>query len=203
MSLENSIVDYKDHEANIEHWVKLKGEYRYEAIIDFLKDKGIECTWETVTDYVRYDKRLVINSIKYIIVLEELYKVFVKRCCKNNKCDKLVEGDKYGKRKGKPWNFETAYREFYSLGAEAAYDGVNLEAMEANQESFRIYRNKAVHNNGLIWNKYNGLFLEDILKVFIEILPESYRKGFIRDINACARDLKVEQWHIELPVSEQ
>ena len=143
------------------------------------------------------------SKVKYIIVLEELYKACVKRCCKNNKCDKLVGGDKHRKRKRKPWNFEDAYRKFYSLGAEAAYDGVNLEAMKANQKSFNIYRNKAVHSNGLIWREYKDLSLEDILKVFIEILPESYRKGFIRDINACARDLKVEQWHIELPASEQ
>lgn len=190
MSLENRIVDYKDHEADIEHWVKLKGEYRYEAIINFLKGKGIKCTWETVTDYVRYDKRLVINSIKYIIILEELYTSFVCSIFETRKPEYLK-------------TFRIAYNEYLALGNEASYDGVDLEVMEKYNETLNDFRNKAVHNDVLICEQFEELPLEETLKCFIKILPKSYRKGFIRDINACARDLKVEKWHIELPVSEQ
>ena len=66
MSIENQIVDYKDNIEDIEHWVTLKGEFRYETIIAFLKEKGIECTWKNVTNYIKYDKRILVNSFKYL-----------------------------------------------------------------------------------------------------------------------------------------
>ena len=60
MPIEKDIVDYKDNESDINHWLLLKGEYRYVTIIDFLKNKNIECTWQNVTYYIKYDKRLFI-----------------------------------------------------------------------------------------------------------------------------------------------
>ena len=77
--LEEKIIDYKEHEEEILHWVNLKGEYRYLTIIEFLKKKNIECTWNNVTYYIKYDKRILINSFKYIVFLEELYKSFIKK----------------------------------------------------------------------------------------------------------------------------
>lgn len=77
--LEEKIIDYKEYVQEILHWVNLKGEYRYLTIIEFLKKKNIECTWNNVTYYIKYDKRILINSFKYIVFLEELYKSFIKK----------------------------------------------------------------------------------------------------------------------------
>ena len=74
MKLENEIIDYDENKKDILHWTKLKGEYRYFSIIEFLKGKNIKCTWNNVTNYIKYDKRILINSFKYIVFIEKLYK---------------------------------------------------------------------------------------------------------------------------------
>lgn len=55
--LEEKIIDYKEYVQEILHWVNLKGEYRYLTIIEFLKKKNIECTWNNVTYYIKYEKK--------------------------------------------------------------------------------------------------------------------------------------------------
>ena len=42
MKLENEIIDYYENKEDILHWTKLKGEYRYFSIIEFLKGKNIK-----------------------------------------------------------------------------------------------------------------------------------------------------------------
>ena len=175
MSIEKQIVDYKDKVEDIEHWVTLKGEFRYEAIIAFLKEKGIERTWKNVTNYIKYDKRSLINSFKYLVVLEEMYKSFVYRDKPNNK---VIN-----------YPFSKAYHEFLSLGEAARYDGIDLEIMKAKGKTLNVFRNRVVHNNILIKQKFDGLSLEEVLRLFVEVLPKSYRDGFIKDINDCSNSL--------------
>lgn len=184
MSLEDKIIDYKNHVSDIEHWVALKGEFRYESIIRFLNENGIECSWENVTYYIKYDKRLLINSFKYIVFLEEMYKSFIY---------------KYGDNKNmKKKNFQKAYYEFLLLGHIAEFDGVSLSNMKLYKKSINLFRNKVVHNNILIGQKFNGYSLEEVLKQFITILPESYRNGFVKDINSCSTGILDNKWHITL-----
>lgn len=184
MSIENQIVDYKDNVEDIEHWVTLKGEFRYEAIIAFLKEKGIECTWKNITNYIKYDKRILINSFKYLVVLEEMYKSFIYRDKPNNK---VIN-----------YPFYKAYQEFLSLGETARYDEIDLEIMKAKGKTLNVFRNRVVHNNILIKQKFDGLPLEEVLRLFVEVLPKSYRDGFIKDINDCSKGLVEESWHIVL-----
>ena len=184
MSIEKQIVDYKDKVEDIEHWVTLKGEFRYEAIIAFLKEKGIERTWKNVTNYIKYDKRILVNSFKYLVVLEEMYKSFIY---------------KYGVKKGvQKLSFRKTCDRYILLGESANYDEINLRIIEENKESIIEFRNKVVHNNILINRNYEGRSLEEILKLFVEVLPKSYRDGFIKDINDCSKGLVEESWHIIL-----
>ena len=113
--LEEKIIDYKDHEQEILHWVNLKGEYRYLTIIEFLKKKNIECTWNNVTYYIKYDKRILINSFKYIVFLEELYKSFIKKHKTINQ-GKLLR-----------FEFGRALEEYLSIGDAANYDDIDLQ----------------------------------------------------------------------------
>lgn len=184
MSLEDKIVDYATNKKDLEHWVALKGEYRYEAIISFLESQNIECTWKNVTYYIKYDKRILINSFKYIVFLEEMYKSFVYKY--NSKLN------------GSKMNFQQAYFEYLILGEKAVFDGVDLNLMKKYKKSINDYRNKVVHNNILINQKFNGVSLEEVLHQFADILPKSYRDGFVRDINNCSKGLLEEQWHIDL-----
>lgn len=184
MSLENKIVDYQTNKKDIEHWVALKGEYRYESIIAFLESKNIQCNWKNVTYYIKYDKRLLINSFKYIVFLEEMYKSLI---YKFNPKARIAS-----------MNFQNAYFEYLSLGEKAVIDDVDLNAMSEFKKSINSFRNKVVHNKILLNQQFNGVSLQEVLKQFIAILPASYKNGFIKDINSCSKGLLEKQWHIEL-----
>lgn len=184
MLIEKEIIDYNDNVQDINHWVTLKGEIRYEKIIIFLHEKNIECSWKNISSYMKYDKRILFNTFKYIVVLEELYKSFVAR----------------EKRKTKVWNknFDNAYSEYLSIGSKAQYDSIDLKVMEKEQSTIRKFRNDVVHNKILLDRKYGGKTLEEVLYIFIKILPKEYRHGFITDINSCSNGLVDDNWHINL-----
>lgn len=186
MSLEKEIVDYQQNIEDIQHWIILKGELRYEMIITFLKQKSIECSWKNISDYMRYDKRILLNVFKYIIVLEELYKSFVVK--------------QKGRMNNRVWNktFDNAYLDFLALGKKANYDNIDLKLMETERETIRQFRNGVVHNKILINRKFNKKTLEEALNIFIQILPEHYRDGFIKEINNCSKELVEQSWHIVL-----
>ena len=114
MFLENKIIDYKDNESDILHWVQLKGEYRYHSIIDFLYKEGIECSWKNITNYIKYDKRLLINSFKYIVFLEELFKSFVIQYLEIKQSIVIK------------YSFSTVLDKYLSIGEKANYDGIDL-----------------------------------------------------------------------------
>ena len=184
MSLENKIVDYKDNVLDIEHWVALKGEFRYESIINFLTENKIECNWANVTYYIKYDKRILINSFKYIVFLEEMYKSFVFKKRHNPNIQSSA--------------FRIAYNSFLSLGDDAVFDDIDLSLMKKNEAAINTFRNCVVHNRILLNRKYGGLSLEEVLNVIIKILPTSYRNGFIKDINDCSKGLLNSHWNIKL-----
>lgn len=188
MSLEGIIIDYQENKEDIEHWVTLKGEFRYKKIISFMQAKNIECNWHNVTSYIKYDKRILINSFKYIVFLEEMYKSFIYKF----------------KRSAKPssMDFQQAYHEYLALGEQAVFDGVDLVKMGQYKDSITKFRNKVAHNCILLNGRFRGASLEEVLEQLVEIMPHSYRKGFINDINACAKGLVEDEnlWHIELRV---
>ena len=186
MLLEKEIIDYKKNEQEILHWVNLKGEYRYTSIINFLKNKKIECTWNNVTYYIKYDQRVLINSFKYIVFLEELYKAFIKKY-KVVKQSILLRYD-----------FSTALDEFLSLGEKANYDNVDLILLAHEKQTIVEFRNSVVHNKILLNHLYNYKTLEDVYNIFVKILPNSYRNGFVKDVNSCAKGLSDSLWHIEV-----
>ena len=188
MLLETEIVDYAENKNDIQHWVKLKGEFRYEKIIDFLKSKDIECTWGNVTNYIRYDKRILINSFKYIVFLEEFYKSLICEYKKVEQNNLII------------YDFKKSLKEYLSLGNKANYDGIDLEMLKTSKKAVVDFRNTIAHNKILLGHIFIDKSLEEILDTFIKILPASYRQGFITDINDCARDLIGNYWKIVLSI---
>lgn len=189
MSLENEIVDYKKHQLDIEHWVTLKGEYRYKSIIGFLRANNIDCTWDNVTYYIKYDKRLLINSFKYVVFLEEMYKSFI------------LNTNQFNSKEVLRWHFEKTLHEYLRLNNNG-YDGIDLLLMKNEKESINRFRNAISHNQILIGQTFKGKSLEEVLQIFVKILPKSYRKGFISDINSCSKGLIEDKWHITLSLEE-
>ena len=173
MLLEKEIIDYKANRKDIEHWVYLKGKYRYNSIIRFLKEDNIDCTWKNVTNYIKYDKRLLITSFKYIVFLEEMYKAAITR--KEHKSTIINMG------------FRRAYEKYIDIGE--VYDGVDLVVMKKYKEHIISFRNAVVHNKILLDRRFRNLNIDEVIKVFKWILPESYRKGFVSDIQNCSSGL--------------
>lgn len=188
MSIEKEIVDYKENKKDVQHWVKLKGEFRYEKIINFLKSKDIKCTWENISNYIRYDKRILINSFKYIVFLEELYKSLI------------FEYKKIDKEELLTFRFNKSLDEYLSIGDKANYDDIDLVIISKYKNPVIYFRNAIAHNKILLGSTFDDLNLEDVLKIFIKILPKSYRHGFVKDINECAYGLIDKTWKIELNV---
>ena len=187
MLLENEIIDYDANKDDIIHWTTLKGEYRYLIIIEFLKSKNIECNWKNVTYYIKYDKRLLINSFKYIVFLEELYKSFI------------IKNKEVIQRQLIEYGFSKALEEYLSLDEKANYDEIDLELLKKYKKAIITFRNKVVHNKILLNPRYGEQnSLENILRVFVKILPKSYRNGFVNDINSSAKGILDKSWHIEL-----
>lgn len=186
MSLKEKITDFDENEQEINHWVNLKGEYRYLAIINFIKSKNIDCTWKNITYYIKYDKRILVNSFKYIVFLEELYKSFVKKY-KPIKQSILVR-----------YEFGRALEEYLSLGDSSNYDDIDLNILNAEKETITQFRNSVVHNKILLNHKYNGKTLKEVLNIFVKILPKSYRGGFVKDMNGCSKNITDSMWHINI-----
>lgn len=190
MSLENKIIDYNIHKEDILHWVNLKGEYRYENIIDFLEKNNIECTWKHVSDYIKYDKRILINCFKYFTFLEEFYRSYVIQY-------HIIDKDNL-----KNYYFSTAIDNYLQIKENKAYEDIDLALLEKEKKTIIDLRNTVVHNNILLINKYNEKSLKEALVILVNILPKSYRKGYISDINKCKRNLAVDQWFINLTMRD-
>ena len=184
MLLESEIIDYKENKQKIEHWVILKGEYRYETIINFLKEKSIDCTWNNVTCYIKYDKRILINSFKYIVFLEEFLKSALYNFNKKINVRNL--------------EFSNAVSQYLSLENKVEFDNMNIKLLAIKKESLIAFRNSVVHNKILLNKTFKNETLEQILKIFMQILPDSYKKGFIEDINSCSKNITDNLWHITL-----
>ena len=43
-----------------------------------------------------------------------------------------------------------------------------------------------------------GKTLEEVLNIFVKILPKSYRAGYIHDMNSCSKGITDTTWHIEI-----
>ena len=170
MSLESKIIDYEENEENIKHCVLLKGEFRYLVIIDVMKEKGIPTTWENVTNCVKYDKRLLINIFKYIVFLEEYYK------------SKLFEIEQIEKDKLILYEFSKTLRDSLKIKDIKAFDDMNLIMLNSDVNSIIDFRNSVVHNKILIGQMFKGKTLSQMIDIYLNILPKSYRDGFIDDI---------------------
>ena len=186
MLLEDTIIDYKENKDDIEHWTLLKGDYRYERIISFMNNKNIPCTWKNVTNYIKYDKRILINSFKYLVFLEEFYKSVISRKTKRKVKDIIF------------MDFRNALDEYLSLEDKLNFDEMDLSILDKEKETVIQFRNSICHNKILLDRKYNNKDLEETLNIVIKILPKTYRDGFIKDINECAKRLVEKLYHIEL-----
>lgn len=118
--------------------------------------------------------------------LEELYKSFIKQ----NKDVKQNELLRY--------EFKKSLDEYLSIGDKANYDDINLKLLITEKDTINLFRNNVVHNKILLTHLYNDKTLEEVLNIFVKILPKLYRAGYIHDMNSCSKGITDTSWHIEI-----
>lgn len=191
--LNSLITDYDQNVEDIQHWVMLKGEYRYKKIIDFMTENSISCDWKTITNYIKYDKRILINSFKYLAFLDELFKSFIIKYKVDNSSDKKILD----------LDFNCLLCKYYSLGSKAVYEEIDVELLDRKQKTINEFRNQVVHNKIILGKNYGGESIAKTLSIFVNILPKTYRHGFITDIQKCSKGLVENTWHIDYSESEK
>lgn len=180
MALKDLITDYEENKDDIIKWTTLKGEYRYKKLIEFLKSNKIPLEWKNITNYMKYDKRILYNSFKYIIVLEELFKSMIAKNSLYREEDLLT------------MDFKTALEKLLSLNKKVEFDGIDYDLLKKEKGVINSFRNAVAHNKMLLNRKYRGpeeynnhipgKTLVEVLDIYKRIIPESYRTGFCNDI---------------------
>ena len=190
MALKDLIADYDENEQDIIKWTTLKGSYRYIKMIKFMKKNKLSLDWQNVTNYMKYDKRILYNSFKYIVVLEELFKSLI------------AKNSTYKEEELLTMDFKAALSKLLSLNKIIEFDGINFDIMKKEQGAINSFRNAVAHNKMLLERKYigseefkkniPGKNLQEILEIYKQIIPKSYRKGFISDMYKSSINLYIE-----------
>jgi len=179
MSAKEVIRDYDEHFPEIEKWLALKGEIKYLRFATLLNTNKITVEWCVLRDVYRYDKRLLINLFKYLSFFEEFLRAQI-------------------------WNIsQTNYKKLEKACLAKVIDEVikyksliktvdfSVDTLTKNRDLINYLRNRVSHNKIILESKKNGFTIKTLLTLFKETLPESYRHGFIADVNKCTDKLKL------------
>ena len=179
MSITKEIVDYLDNKSEVDKWIRLKGEQKYLQFADILKEHEEPVTWQNISELYRYDKRLLINLFQYLSFFEEYLRALV-------------------------WNAsETEYKKLSERYLNDAVDlvielkdSVDCEAgfmnnLIANRDYINGLRNRVSHNKIMLNYIKNEKTFRDMILLFKKSLPAEYQNGFAKDINSCAKGLRI------------
>lgn len=179
MSAKEEIIDYVAHSEEIEHWIALKGETKYMRFASIIKNCGTDIQWQILKDTYRYDKRLLINIFKYLSFFEEFLRAQI-------------------------WNIsQVVYKKLESAFLRDAvdavienknnihYEGFSVDLLAKNKDSINYLRNRISHNKIILESNKDGKTIKELLITFKETLPDSYKRGFVSDINKCINKLNV------------
>lgn len=179
MSLTKKIIDYKEHKNDVNHWIRLKGEYRYEAMIRLFGD-SIKCTWENLTDAIKYDRRIQHNCFKYYILLEDVF-----RAALNRKGLLKIGGDTFD-------GFRSIINDYVIKCNDDFIEGMSYETIKENINVVIEFRNSIMHNDILLGNTFDDKTLKESIEILYKVLPKDYKPGFMRDINGSKNKLSPE-----------
>lgn len=179
MSAKEEIIDYATYSVEIEKWLALKGETKYMRFAGILKDCGTVIEWNTLKDTYRYDKRLLVNIFKYLSFFEEFLRA------------QVWNVSQVSYKKLESAFLADAIDEVITLKNKINYLGFSIDMLEKNRDIINYLRNRISHNKIVLESKKDGKMLKVLLITFKDTLPESYRKGFVSDINNCACKLNI------------
>ena len=175
MSIKERIIDYENNKEEIDKWIALKGEQKYNEFAQLLEINGVDCTWDALDTLCRYDKRLLVNVFKYMSFFEDYIRAKVWN--NGNKSYKSVESQEL--------------RETITVLGETKVRDEQLNFIVTNVEYICKLRNQISHNKIMLLCEKDGKYLKELLKVFREALPKDYQEGFTKDINSCVKRLNL------------
>lgn len=179
MSLKDKIVDYDYHKENADHWIELKGEQKYLEFVKILENKNIPIEWKLLDDLFRYDKRLLVNCFKYLSFFEEFLRAQIWN----------ISQDSY--KKIEDMYLLEVIEEVINLEDKMQYQKINLQYLKVNKIYINYLRNRVMHNKIIINSIKDNKDLRELLIFFKNCLPESYKNGFMTDINNCRKGLNL------------
>lgn len=179
MSIAEEIVDYSEHKAEVDKWIHLKGEQKYLQFAGILKKHDQPVTWQNISELYRYDKRLLINLFQYLSFFEEYLRALVWNASE----------EKYNTLSND--YLKDAMDMVIELKDSVACETGFMDRLIANRDYINGLRNRVSHNKIMLNYVKDGKTLGDMIILFKESLPVEYQKGFAKDINSCAKGLRI------------
>lgn len=123
-------------------------------------------------------------------MLEELFKSMI------------AKNSSYKEEELLTMDFKTALSKLLSLNKKIEFDGINFDLLKKEQGSINSFRNAVAHNKMLLDRKYRGpeefknhipgKTLQEVLEIYKQKIPKSYRNGFVYDMHNSKKNLKIE-----------
>lgn len=180
VELKKRIVDYDANKEEADKWMNLKGIAKYEKFADILDKNNIKITWKFLDDLVRYDKRLLVNTFKYLSFYEDYLRALIWNIDKvdYNKLENsyLKEVIKEVLNKEKLLNID-----------------IDFDSLKNGKKVINSLRNRVSHNRIMLDFNLDVLNLKQALIYLKNVLPKKYQNGFIKDINNCVKRLNIAE----------
>lgn len=183
MGIRDEISDYEENKTDIEKWLHVKGEEKYTAFLNMLKDKGIRTTWANVSGLYRYDKRLLINNFKYLSFFEEYCRA------------RLIREGRLPYDKVQPLTFGRLIDKMIESGISGDVFGITEPGREL--ENVRALRNWVSHNRIML--EMGNCGYPAAVQSLHNLLPEDYREGYTKDLKGCSKKIDVSKEFEQIP----
>lgn len=178
------IIDYSENKGEIEKWLGVKGEEKYSQFADMLDAVDHPITWDNISQLYRYDKRLLINSFRYLSFFEEYVRVIIIN------------------------NSEDPHSRYLELQDEGMFGQLPDQLLRSGNIELKNYFDSMDPINDLrVVNTlrravaHNKIILqmddcEGIFKKFSTLIPKDFRNGFIKDVNNCVLGMKIPEAYV-------
>lgn len=176
-NVRDRITDYSSNADDVDKWLRVKGEIKYNEFGDILGGLGMELTWKNISDLYRYDKRLLVNNFIYLSFFEE----YVRAMILNHS----------GNIKSYEWMHDRSFGELDAMLSKMDWKVVaqyfDCDDISAKLDSVRLLRNDVAHNKIILLLPEYRKKMND----FYALLPSDYRDNYRMKIVGCTEDLDV------------
>ena len=176
-NIRDRITDYSSNADDVDKWLRVKGEIKYNEFGDILDELRIELTWKNISDLYRYDKRLLVNNFTYLSFFEEYVRAIILNHSENGKSYEWMHDRPFGELDAmlSKMDRKVVAQYFDCTDISAKLDGV------------RLLRNDVAHNKIILLLPEYRKKMND----FYNLLPPDYRDNYKAKITGCTKDLDV------------